>query len=268
MKKKIIITLLIILALLTITLLYAKFITSRTIKVEEEAIIDNNLPNNFHGLKIVQISDVHYGKLINKNMLIKTVNKINEIKPDIVIFTGDFFSKDIKVKDKEIIEINKIIGKINVKYEKYAIIGDEDTNNKDKFYQIFDQNFIILDNEEEYLYLNSDTPIRIIGINNIKNEPTYEDNLYSILLLHKPDETLKLKNNYNIIYSGHSMGGQINLPFYGPLIKLNGAKTYISGNYTIDKDTSLYVSNGLGTKNISLRVNNKPIINLYRLYSK
>ena len=62
------------------------------------------------------------------------------------------------------------------------------------------------------------------------------------------------------------MGGQIKLPFFGPLIKLKGSKTYVSGYYEVN-GTKLYVSDGIGSQNVSMRVNNHPKINFYRLYN-
>lgn len=269
MKKKLIITLLIILAILTLTLLYNKYFIAHKIKVIEYGITDKNLPENFHGLKIVQYSDILYGKSTTIRDLENVVNKINELNPDIVIFTGDLFTKDIKIKDKEIKKIKDTLSKINAKYDKYAVIGDNDKSFKDSFYQVFQEEYIILDNESTLLYINEEYPIRITGINDYSKEELFseEDTLYDILITHKPDDLLKLKNNYNIAFAGHSMGGQIKLPFFGPLIKLKGAKTYTSGFYKLDK-TELYVNEGIGTQNVSMRVNNKPKINLYRMYNK
>lgn len=269
MKKKLIIFLLIILVLLTITLLFNKWFIAHKIKVVEYAVVDKKLPENFHGLKVVQYSDILYGRSTTIKDLNKLVKKINELKPDVVIFTGDLFFKDIKIKDKEIINIKKTLSKINCKYEKYAVIGDNDKKYKDSFYQVFQDDYNILDNESSYLYINSDTPIRITGINDPKKEEALadDDSLFNILITHKPDNITALKNNYNIAFAGHSMGGQIKLPFFGPLIRLKGAKTYVSGFYEY-KNTKLYVNDGLGSQNISMRLNNHPKINLYRIYNK
>ena len=269
MKKKLIITLSIVIALLSIILIYSKSVTTHNIKVVEYSIIDEKLEKEYHGLKIVHFSDVLYGKSAGIKDLEKTINKINELRPDIVIFTGDFFSKDIKITDKEKEKIKKLISNINARYGKYAILGDNDQAFKDTFYQIFNDDFIILDNESSLLYLSNGRPIRFIGINDISKEEIIDDGeniIYNILLLHKPDDIEKLKNKYNVVFAGHSMGGQIKLPFYGPLIKLDGAKKYISGPYNVG-DTKLYVNDGIGSQNINMRINNNPKINFYRLYA-
>ena len=269
MKKKIIIFLLIILFLITITLLFNKYFISHRLKVVEYGIVDNSLPNNFHGLKIVHYSDILYGKSTSIKDIDKMVEKINEIRPDIVIFTGDLFIKEIKPNSKEIEKIKVSLSRINAKYNKYVVIGDNDLTFKDSFYQVFQDDYIILDNESSLLYISEEKPIRITGINNPKKEEAFpdEDNLFNILITHKPDDILKLKNKYNLIFAGHSMGGQINLPFFGPLIKLKGAKTYFTGFYEVN-NSKLYVNDGIGTQNVSMRINTKPKINFYRLYAK
>lgn len=268
MKKKMIIVLASTIILLSIILIYSKNVTTHSLKVVEYGIKKENLPNDFHGMKIVHFSDISYGKSTTLKDLEKVVNKINEIKPDIVVFSGDLFSKDIKMSDKEKEKVKTLITSINAKYEKYAILGDTDFKYKDDFYQLFDT-FTILDNESTLLYISNDKPIRITGISDYKSEDIITDTenpLFNILIIHKPDEIEKLKNKYDLAFAGHSMGGQIKIPFFGPLIKKSGAKKYTSGMYKVN-DTDLFVSDGIGTQGTNMRVNNKPKINLYRVYN-
>jgi len=270
MKKKFIIVLVVILVLLTIVLIYNKSYKSHHLIVKEYAITDKLLPEKYHGLKIVQYSDILYGKSANLDDVKNMVKKINMTNPDIVIFTGDFFSKDIKLSQKELGKVKKELNKINAKYEKFAVIGDNDLSFKDAFYQLFNDEYKILDNESFLFYLDSEVPIRITGINNPKKEEVLnegDNKLFNILIIHKPDELIELKNNYNLAFAGHSIGGQIKLPFFGPLIKLKGAKTYVSGKYKVG-NTILFVNDGIGSQNFNMRIGNNPKINFYRLYAK
>ena len=269
MKKKLIISLLIILVIIAITLLFNKYFVSHNIKIKEYGITDKKLESNFHGLKIVHYSDILYGKSTTLKDLEKLVNKINELNPDVVIFTGDLFIKDIKVNENELEKIKNTLSKIKAKYGKYAVLGDNDIKYKDSFYQVMQDDYIILDNESTLLYINTETPIRITGIYDPSKEEILpeDDTLYDILITHKPDNITKLKNKYNLAFAGHSMGGQVKLPFIGPLIKLKGAKTYMFGYYEIN-GTKLYINEGIGSQNVSMRLNNYPKINFYRLYNK
>jgi predicted MPP superfamily phosphohydrolase len=71
--------------------------------------------------------------------------------------------------------------------------------------------------------------------------------------------------NPNIIFSGHTLGGSIKLPFAKPLFLPNNSTNYYLDHYKL-KETELYISNGLGTSGINARLNNHPSINLYRFY--
>ena len=109
----------IIILVLTGTYLYGRYIETKNFKVKEYSIIDPNLPNSFQGIKIVQISDIHYKTIINKEELNSIVNKVNLIKPDIVILTGDIFDKSIKYSDDDFNDIKEILKNIEYSLGKY-----------------------------------------------------------------------------------------------------------------------------------------------------
>ena len=86
--------------------------------------------------------------------------------------------------------------------------------------------------------------------------------------MHEPDKILDFDyNNYDLILAGHSHNGQITIPFIGSLYKPNGSKKYYKDYYELE-GTKLYISGGIGTSTLKLRLFNKPSINLYRLTSK
>ena len=91
-------------------------------------------------------------------------------------------------------------------------------------------------------------------------------NFYKIVLTHEPD-TIDNFINYNpdLVFSGHTLGGLIKLPFIKPLFLPENNKKYYEDHYKIN-NTELYISNGLGTSAITARFNNHPSINFYRLY--
>ena len=103
--KKFIITLIILLLLVSLVIIYSYFIGTSGLKVKEYNIKSKNIPDEFYGLKIVQLSDIHYGYHFNKKKLENVVKKINEIKPDIVVLTGDIvdnkISKEILVEQHQ-----------------------------------------------------------------------------------------------------------------------------------------------------------------------
>ena len=80
------------------TYYYARYIETRGLVVREYSVINKKIPESFHGFKIVQFSDTHYGMTTFSDELKNMVNKINTLKPDIVVFTGDLIDYHYDLK--------------------------------------------------------------------------------------------------------------------------------------------------------------------------
>lgn len=270
-RKKVVLTILkfivLIIILFTSFYLYVTKISTSSILVKEERLISSKIPNSFNGATIIQFSDIHYGRNIQKKQLEKIVGLINEREPDIVLFTGDLIAKEYEINNQEQEQIIEILSKIKANIGKYAIAGDED---KKYFSTIMNQSqFIILNNQYELLYNNSNDAIVLAGFS--ENEFTIEEevqkqNLYSIAIYHQPDITDSIleKNHFDLLLSGHSHNGNIQIPFIGPIFTVEGAKKYNKEHYTIG-DSELYISSGLGTNEEGIRLFCRPSINFYRI---
>ena len=108
------------------TVLWARFISTKGLIVKEYPVYNTNITDNFDGLKIIQFSDLLYGRTVNKSDVDKLVTKINELKPDIVVFTGNLFDKDTIVSNNLKNDIEKKLSKIDAKLYKFAIYGNLD----------------------------------------------------------------------------------------------------------------------------------------------
>lgn len=249
-----------------ILFIYARYINTKGLIVNEISIVDKNLNENYNGLKIVHFSDIHYGRTTLENDLSKMVDEINLLKPDIIVFTGDLFDNKDIVKDNVNL-ITKYLNKLEARLFKFAIIGDYDKKYLDDYEDILNNSdFILLDNSSKLVYDNCDVPINFVGLTNIKDiDSLYNNDYFTITLMHTPGSANNIKNS-NIIFAGHSLGGQIKIPFIGGIIKKEGAEKYVNDYYEVNKQ-KLYISNGIGTEKFSFRFFNKPSISLYRLYN-
>ena len=70
------------------------FINIYFFKVNEKEIYVDNLPDSFKGFKILQFSDLLISNNRDFKKLKKVVKQINELKPDIIVFTGDLINKN------------------------------------------------------------------------------------------------------------------------------------------------------------------------------
>lgn len=252
--------------LVFILYLYARYVNPYMFKTNEVAIINENLDNAYNGFKIVQFSDLHYGRTTDEEKLKKIIEEINHLKADVVIFTGDLFDKeDISEKEKEL--MITYLKKIESKLNKFACIGDYDELYLNIYKSILEEsNFTILDNSSKLVYNDTSIPLNFIGITKTDNiEELYNNDYFNITLIHKPD-SIKEINNTDIVFAGHSLGGQFKIPFIGGIKKIEGAQTYIDSFYKVN-GTQVYISNGIGTQDISMRLFNTPSITLYRMYN-
>lgn len=254
--------------------IYARYEGTKGIYVKEYSITDKLIPESFEGFKIVQFSDMELGSTFDIENLPELVDKINNLKPSIVVFTGDILSKEKSYNKSERESILKELSKIDALIGKYAIRGDDDTN--DTIYEDLIQNsdFIDLTNKQEEIYYKGLTPIVLIGLDSLINgNPDIDillknenDELYKILLVHEPDTLDEIKNkNVNLMLSGHSHNSEINIPYIKKLYKIPGATTYYDSEYTT-QSTKLFISSGLGTSNLKMRLFSRPSISIFKLY--
>ena len=276
--KKIIKWLVAIFLCLFSLIIYARYIGTSGFITKEYGINTKNIVDDFDGLKVVHFSDLHYGRAIKLDKVKKIIKEINFINPDIVVFTGDLIDRDSNLKKKDYDELASVLSDIKAKYGKYAVLGNHDYKKQDKVINLYNEsNFKYLDNDGEIIYGENNERIFIGGVNTVsyhKDDIDKTMNIikdtddigYKIILVHEPDITDKIIDNYDVdlILAGHSHNGQIRLPFIGAIVKPKYAKKYYDNYYKI-KDTDLYISSGIGVSNINFRLWNRPSINFYRI---
>lgn len=273
-NSKIINIFLFLIIIFILLFIYSKFIGVKGLYVREYKIESEKLPSSFSGIKVVHFSDLLYGGSVDIKDVKKLVKKINELKPDIVVFTGNLI---FKINQNEIKELEKSLYNIKATNSKYAIMG----NDKEKQFNEIMTNagFIILNNKGKFIYNKGITPIYIAGLYSSKksvldiktsfeelDKEKNKDKYFKLVLMSEPDNVEKLLKEHNdidLILSGNSLNGSIRIPYIGGIYKRSGSKKYYDSYYNIGK-SELYISGGIGTDDFCYRFNNKPSINLYR----
>lgn len=286
--RNLIIFFIIMILLIILVLLYSRFIAIKNIKTHEYKIVNKNFTNEYYGLKIAHISDIHYGRVTFDNELEELVKKVNRTKPDIIVFTGDLIDQDTKMSNEDNDRVAKILSKLTARIGKYAVSGNHDYYYKNWDLIIENSGFSNLNDKIDTIYLENKRYILISGMSTnsygkksisdklkestefLKDRKNDEKPIYSILLMHEPDYIDDLNiNNYDLVLAGHSHNGQVRIPFIGAIKSTlpSGSKKYYDRYYKI-KNTDLYISNGIGTSKINFRLFNRPSFNLYRFTNK
>lgn len=252
-----------------IIFIYAFKIEPNWIQVKEQPINIIGLPQEFEGLRIIQLSDLH-GHLFSNKELVK---KVNNLKPDLVAITGDVFDDENRTS----LEYpNKVINGINARYGSYFVFGNNDFYlGKDKVVRVLTSSSIkTLVNQNDKISFKGKT-LWIIGVNdphegkaNISLALKKTDESPKILLAHSPEIINDAsKAGIDLVLAGHTHGGQIKIPYVPRIITFvkKGYEQYISGLYKVGK-TQLYVNRGLGLTKIPLRFLVRPEITVITLH--
>ncbi|MBO0962642.1 metallophosphoesterase [Neobacillus sp. MM2021_6] len=260
--------------------LYAHRIEPSLLDISELDIKHHHIPKSFDGIKMVQFSDTHLGFQYNLGQFQKLAAKINDLQPDIIIFTGDLMDEPNKYA-----EMNKlvpILEKLHAPLGKYCIFGNHDHGGygSEIYRNIMEiTNFTVLLNESIPIQLKDGSSIYLVGIDDamlgnpdlplaIKRVPK---NQFTLLLSHAPD-LAETASHYPIHWqiSGHSHGGQVKLPFIGALVTPPFAQKFPEGLYTLGDLTplTLYVNRGIGTTRLPFRFMAKPELTIFTFKSE
>lgn len=255
------------LIILSLALIAVWVFNNFTIKNVEETLASDKLNAD---VKIAVISDLHsfsYGK---DNKVI--ISRIREAEPDLIFVLGDMYSKGQTAKIDSTVSFIATLAEIT---DVCIVTGDHDYDKeyKEKLQTV--NNVNLLDYEYRDFEIKGNE-IRVYGIDNVYFSSTFDlhnefdepdKSRVNILLSHIPSIQHYGDFGFDYIFSGDSHGGLIRIPFLGG-IYFNGyilpEITYYDtvtdkGLYEF-KNTSLFVTSGLGHYPLPLRFNNRPEI--------
>jgi uncharacterized protein len=256
---------------------YSRFIEPKQLQITYHDIHSSLIPPSFNDIKILQFSDTHIGHYYDLNQLKELITTINSLEPDVVLFTGDLIDAPNQYPNPE--SIIPYLKAIKSLHGKFAIYGNHDHGGygTESYKLIIEQSeFTLLKNSFLPLTIE-DSSIYIAGLDDFMlGRPDFEETLgkipkdsFTIFLAHEPD-VAKVSQAYpiDLQLSGHSHGGQIQIPFYGPIVTPPFGTEYFEGFYKIgDKPLSLYVNRGVGTTRVPFRFLSKPEITMFTLKS-
>ncbi len=221
-----------------------------------------NLPQEWQGQKVVQISNVHLGHVFGQKFFDKLVKEINNLHPAAVFITGDLFDGMGDDFDYLASALNSIQAPKGV----YFITGNHETYfGVDKAYDILNKTKVKIFHNDMVLV----NGLQIIGINYlersgqesigeiIKKISNYDVNDPSILLYHSPVQIDEAKSaGIKLQLSGHTHRGQIFPLHYITSLVYKG---YDYGLHQLG-DFTIYTSSGIGTWGPTMRTGATPEI--------
>jgi predicted MPP superfamily phosphohydrolase len=261
--------------------------------VVKEKIKINNLPSSFNGMKIVQISDMHLGSWALEKPLEQAVAMINEMKPDLILFTGDL----VNFSTKEAFRFENTLSKLEARLGIYSILGNHDYGdyvnwpnkqakqaNMNEMFDLYDRMGWKLLNNGNKVFEGEDGKLALLGVENWGANPRFprygdiqkamkgtEEADVRILMTHDPthwDSVIIPEGHHvDLSLSGHTHGFQFGIEIPG--IKWSPAqwmyKQWAGLYQDTNSDRYLYVNRGLGVIGYPGRIGILPEITLLEL---
>lgn len=253
-------------------ILYSILIESQWIEINYLQLTLPHLAAEFDEYRIVQISDIHTDKWMNKERLSCIFRLVNEQKPDLIAITGDFVTRN---QQQFIPNLRDTIGQLAPKEETVAVLGNHDHWADPKAVkQVLEQTGIVNLDNSVYTSRRGSAKLYIAGVDDILvgfdrldlvlNQLPSND--AAILLAHEPDfaDTSAATKRFDLQLSGHSHAGQVRLPFLKPFLLPPLGEKYYAGLYQVG-DMILYTNRGIGVNILPLRFNARPEITVFTL---
>ncbi|MEW6287246.1 MAG: metallophosphoesterase [Chloroflexota bacterium] len=245
--------------------------------------VTTNLPRlspQFHGTRIAQISDIHMGGWMNAERLQHAADLILAQRPDLLLLTGDFlighgFDANSEQFLQDLLDILTPLAK---RIPSFAVLGNHDYwTNADAVREMLKQSGITDLTNSTFTISNGSQHLHLCGVDDIWEGDVHLDEVVSrlpregaaVLLAHEPDfaDESAATERFDLQVSGHSHGGQVVIPFYGPPVLPYLGQKYHSGLYRIGRMLQ-YTNRGLGMINPPVRFNCPPEITIFTLQPK
>jgi predicted MPP superfamily phosphohydrolase len=233
-----------------------------------------NLAPGLEGLRILQLSDIHMGAFLSEKELARIVDSAAEHRPHLAVITGDLISMRGDPLDACIRQLARVKADAGMfgcmgNHERYALAEDycEDAAAR--------AGIRFLRKEAEILRFGGDK-LTLAGVDHqshsagrkylVAVENLKSDDGLNLLLSHNPDVLpVAARQGWDLMLSGHTHGGQINIEILDQAITPARFITpYIYGKYQAQK-TVAYVTRGIGSIGIPARIGAPPEITVIRL---
>ena len=238
----------------SLLVIYGFWIEPHKIKVSFQTFRTGKLKKDNH-FTMMHLSDLHLEKTSKREK--QLLELLQKIKPDILLFSGDFLNLSYIRNEKAIKEAGDLVGKWTAPLGVFCVSGSPAVDQPEAVERILHSTqTVYLNNNLTQVNINGDI-IDLYGLScthmphidsEILRSINHKDSKnLKILLFHSPDLAPDaVEAGMDIMLSGHTHGGQVRIPFIGALVtgSLYG-KRFEAGPYELEQ-MRLYVSRGIG----------------------
>jgi len=251
---------------------YGTFVERRRLTPLEVNLPIKGLPKDLNGIRIAQLSDIHLSSFFSAEELSAAVDMANSFRPHLAVVTGDLITRDGDPLDACIREL----GRLRADAGLFGCLGNHEIYANCEAYtteQAAKRGLRFLRSEAHTLRFGQ-ARLRLAGVDYQKMHSKYlmeagalqERDSFQVLLSHNPDVfDTAAAQGWDLILAGHTHGGQVTVEYLNQHLNLARFFTpYVYGHYEKEK-SHLYVTRGIGTVGVPVRIGAAPEVALVRL---
>jgi len=224
----------------------------------------SGLPEALAGLRIALLTDIHHSPLVSADDVQKAVQLALAQRPDLIVLGGDY----VTLGNRDYVgPVAELLAPLHAPHGVFAILGNHD-DDKDMPAALVRKGFTVLKDQRTRLTLRGEA-LELAGIRFWTRRPAEVARVLRnshdtvLLLAHDPRRLTEAADlNVPAVLSGHTHGGQVVLPGVGAVAK---ARFPILEGLGQRESTSIFVSRGIGTVYVPVRINCPPEVALITL---
>lgn len=237
------------------------------------------LPAGSAPIRLLHISDLHMERPAQREE--ELVALARAAQPDLIVITGDFLNLSYNRDETAVAQVQHLLRRLHAPYGVYATLGSPPVDLREVVPALFDEvPTQLLRDEWQSVDLGDGRHIHLLGLDctHYRQEDAWRlacidaarpAGSVHVLLYHSPELMPEASAaDFDLYLCGHTHGGQVRLPFIGPVITSSQlGRRYVMGHYE-EEGTHLYVSRGVGLEGLSaprIRFLSPPEITLFTL---
>ena len=240
---------------------YAYVVEPLLVETTELALAFDDLDSTTPPVRVIQIADLHVERYGYRER--DVIQRVNALQPDIIVLTGDYLNLS-RLKDPVAVEdFQRFVAQLHAPYGIYAVRGTVEPTLESMARLVQGTGLVWLEQETVTISVRGQ-PVTLAGVACSHEQEQDAARLaetldgvpasaFTILLYHSPDLIREAAGRQVDLYlAGHTHGGQIRLPFYGPVVTFSRyGRRYASGLFR-EGGITLVVSRGLGFEGMGL----------------
>lgn len=245
------------------------------VQVVERVLPIAALPASLDGARLVQVSDLHVGPLVDDGYVQRALKIANSLNPDILAFTGDFVTWE---GAQQLTQLDRVLSVLKpAKLATVTVLGNHDYGWQWRMADVSDSVADVVSRHGVQVIRNDVCVVEGLNIVGIDDLWAHREDVAlarskvapgapTLVLAHNPDVAdLPVWSGYRgWMLSGHTHGGQCRLPFCAPPILPVANKRYAAGEVALADGRTIYINRGIG-HTLPIRVLVRPEITSFRL---